>query len=34
MTKKHEILLEFIKDISSETKDIQTYFFVRENHSK
>ena len=34
MTKKHEILLEFIKDISSETKDIQTYLFVREYISK
>ena len=34
MTKKYEILLEFIKDISSETKDIETYLFVREYISK
>ncbi len=34
MTKKYEILLEFIKDISSETKDIQTYLFVKNYISK
>ena len=34
MTKKYEILLEFIKDISSETKDVQTYLFVRDYISK
>ena len=34
MTKKFKILAEFIKDISSETSDIQTYLFVKENISK
>ena len=31
---KFEILAEFVKDISSETKDIQTYLFVRDYISK
>ena len=31
MTKKYKILLEFIKDISGETRDIETYLFVKEN---
>ena len=31
---KFKILTEFIKDVSSETKDIQTYLFVREYISK
>ena len=36
MTKmeKFKILAEFIKDISSETKDIQTYLFVKDYISK
>ena len=32
--KKYKILAEFIKDISSETKDIQTYLFVKDYISK
>ena len=32
--KNYKILGEFIKDISSETKDIQTYLFVRDYISK
>jgi len=31
MTKKYDIILEFIKDISSETKNAETYIFVKEN---
>tara|TARA_B100001250_G_C19294201_1_gene568910 strand:- start:141 stop:557 length:417 start_codon:yes stop_codon:yes gene_type:complete len=31
---KFKILAEFVKDISSETKDIQTYLFVKEYISK
>tara|TARA_B100000780_G_scaffold271906_1_gene233348 strand:- start:1117 stop:1539 length:423 start_codon:yes stop_codon:yes gene_type:complete len=34
MTKKFKILAEFVKDISSETPDIQSYIFVKENISK
>ena len=34
MTKKYEILSKFIKDMSSETKDIETYIFVRDHISK
>ena len=34
MTKKYKILGKYIKDLSSETKDIETYLFVRENISK
>ena len=34
MTKKYKILTKFIKDLSSETKDIATYLFVRDNISK
>ncbi len=34
MTKKFEILAKFIKDMSSETPDIETYLFVKENISK
>jgi len=30
MTKKYKILGKFIKDISSETKDIETYLFVKD----
>ena len=31
MTENFRILAEFVKDISSETPDIQTYIFVKEN---
>ncbi len=34
MTKKFKILANFIKDISSETPDIETFLFVKENISK
>ena len=34
MTEKYKILGKYIKDSSSETKDIETYLFVRENISK
>ena len=34
MTKNFKILAEFVKDISSETPDIQSYIFVKENIAK
>jgi len=34
MTENFKILAEYVKDISSETPDIQTYIFVKENISK
>ena len=34
MTEKFKILSEFIKDMSSETPDIETFLFVKENISK
>ena len=34
MTKKYKILTEYIKDISSETPDVETYLFVQDNISK
>ena len=34
MTKKYKILAKYIKDMSSETKDIETYLFVRDRISK
>jgi len=34
MTEKYKILASFIKDSSSETPDVETYFFVRDNISK
>ena len=34
MKKKYKILGKYIKDLSSETKDIETYLFVKENISK
>jgi len=34
MTEKYKILGKYIKDLSSETKDIETYLFVKENISK
>ena len=33
MTEKYKILGKFIKDMSSETKDIETYLYVKENIS-
>ena len=34
MTKKFSILAEYIKDMSSETPDVETFMFVKENISK
>ena len=34
MTEKFKILANYIKDLSSETPDIETYLFVKENISK
>tara|TARA_B100000700_G_C14791394_1_gene736064 strand:- start:60 stop:482 length:423 start_codon:yes stop_codon:yes gene_type:complete len=34
MSEKFQILANFIKDISSETPDVQSYLFVKENISK
>ena len=34
MEKKYRILGEFIKDISAETKDIESYIYTKENISK
>jgi len=34
MIENFEILAEFVKDISSETPDVQSYIFVKENISK
>ena len=34
MTKNYKILAQFVKDISSETPDVQSYIFVKENISK
>ena len=34
MTERFKILAEFVKDISSETPNIQCYIFVKENISK
>ena len=34
MTKKFKIIGKYIKDMSSETRDIETYLFVKENISK
>ena len=31
MTENFKILAEFVKDLSSETPDVQTYIFVKEN---
>ena len=33
-TEKFKIISEFIKDMSSETPDVQTYLFIKENISK
>ena len=34
MEKKYKILGEFIKDISAETKDVESYIYTKENISK
>jgi preprotein translocase subunit SecB len=34
MTEKYKILGKYIKDLSSETKDIETYLYVKDNISK
>jgi len=34
MTENFKILAEFVKDMSSETPDVQSYVFVKENISK
>ena len=34
MTENFKVLAQFIKDISGETPDVQTYFFVKESISK
>ena len=34
MTEKFKILAKYIKDLSSETPDIETYIFVKDNISK
>ena len=34
MTEKFKVLAKYIKDISSETPDIETFLFVKENISK
>ena len=34
MTKKFKILAKYIKDLSSETPDIETFIFVKDNISK
>ena len=33
MTEKYKILAKYIKDISSETPNIETYLFAKENIS-
>ena len=34
MTEKYKILAKYIKDLSSETPDVETYLFLKENISK
>ena len=34
MTKKYKILGKYIKDMSSETPDIETYIFVKDKYIK
>ena len=34
MTEKYKILANYIKDVSSETPNIETYLFVKDNISK
>ena len=34
MKEKYKILAQYIKDISGETSDVETYLFVKDNISK
>ena len=34
MTKKYKILSQYVKDLSSETPDVETYIYVKDNISK
>ena len=34
MTKKYKILANFIKDMSSETPDVESFLFTKDNISK
>jgi preprotein translocase subunit SecB len=34
MTEKFKILAQYIKDMSSETPDVETFLYVKENISK
>lgn len=34
MKEKYKVLTQYIKDISSETRDVETYLFVKDNISK
>ena len=34
MTEKFKILAQYIKDLSSETPNVETYLFVKDNISK
>ena len=34
MTEKYKVLGQYIKDLSSETRDVETYLFVRDNISR
>ena len=34
MAERYKILTEFVSDLSSETKDVETYIFVKDNISK
>ena len=34
MTKKYKVLGKFIKDMSSETRDVETYLFVKDRITK
>ena len=34
MTEKYKILSQFVKDLSSETPDVETYIYVKDNISK
>ena len=34
MEKKYKILGEFIKDISAETKDVESYIYTKEHSSR
>jgi len=34
MTEKYKILSQYVKDLSSETPDVETYIYVKDNISK